>query len=393
MYRSHRIPGNRVGFTLVELLVVIAIIGILIALLLPAVQAAREAARRSQCVNNLKQLTLAVNNFHDARKQLPCAQFQPIFQIVEGANQNFIPSMPSGTNNGFTTNSFRWSFLVTLLPYVEQQQLYDAFMNLEVKSLGGTTMRNGNPWAVPSPAWTLPTPFIQTRIPTYICPSDAQATYVENNSLAPNSYHGNRGDFWLDNQWWQCRGVFGMGGRTTLDIASIKDGTSNTAAISECKIGRINNNKSTLTVAITVGASDGSPPSICLARLGGNSTLTGALSNNGWTMGWRWADGWHVYTSYFHMLPPNSPSCGNTGESWAMISASSYHPGGVNVGMLDGSVRFVNESIDAGNPTLTVNMLTEYGGGKWEDYMGPSPYGVWGAMGTSRSGDQTLTNP
>ena len=90
------------------------------------------------------------------------------------------------------------------------------------------------------------------------------------------------------------------------------------------------------------------------------------------------------------MLPPNSASCGISAENWGLISASSYHPAGVNVCMADGSVRFVNESIDAGNPTATVQQSSTFGGGNPQDYMGPSPYGVWGAMGTSRSGEQGM---
>lgn len=380
MFRAIRVPGNRVGFTLVELLVVIAIIGILIALLLPAVQAAREAARRSQCVNNLKQLGLAVNNFHDVRKQFPAAQRQPIFMN------------PPGTTGNWPGNTQRWSYLTAILPFVEQQQLYDAFCNTEVKSLGGTVLAKGNPWT--NTAWTLPVPFPAMNIKTFICPSEAQIGHVESSAsggdpMGITSYHCNRGDFWLDNQWWQCRGVFGYGGQTVLNFASITDGSSNTAAISECKVGRWQSKDATLTVSTNVGAGDPTPPSVCLARVGPGGLVTGSIDKNGYLPGWRWADSWHVYTSYFHMLPPNSPSCANGNpESWAMVSATSYHPGGVNVAMLDASVRFVTDGIDSGNPTLTtVNMPGYVAGGKPEDYIGISPYGVWGAMGTSRSGE------
>ncbi|HEX7448332.1 MAG TPA: DUF1559 domain-containing protein [Pirellulales bacterium] len=386
MYRPNRKMGARAGFTLVELLVVIAIIGILIALLLPAVQAARESARRSQCVNNLKQLGIAMNNFHDVQKRFPVSYQEPLF------------AYPAGTNN-WPGGRARWSFLVSLLPFVEQQALYDAFMTMQLSGGGGTVVANSNPWSWP--AWALPTPFTQTRVPIYICPSDAQATYVEDDpNLIPNSYHGNRGDYLVENGWWECRGVFGTGGYNVLTMASIKDGASNTACISECKIGRSGSKDVTMGMAVGTGIGNGSPPSMCLATVGAaNLFTTGVYTNSSpgggkYLPGYRWADSLIIYTEYFHMVAPNGPTCvggANPENQWTMKTASSYHPQGINVAMLDGSVRFVNDAIDAGNPAMTVQQSSSYGGNNPQEYMGPTPYGVWGAMGTSRSGDQSVT--
>jgi prepilin-type N-terminal cleavage/methylation domain-containing protein/prepilin-type processing-associated H-X9-DG protein len=358
------------AFTLVELLVVIAIIGILIALLLPAVQAAREAARRSQCVNNIKQLGLGMQNFHDVNKKLPTSGYQPTYRVSQTGNL--------GTD--WPGNSERFSYLTALLPYVEQQPLYNIFIDQYCYT--------STPWNA--------TPFTITKTPSFLCPSDAQHDYDERDSVAPTSYHGNRGDYWLNWDWLECRGVIGTGQGNVINFGMVKDGLSNTAAISECKLGLKNDRRVTLGFLRGVApntTNGGSPPSLCLAQVGQGNLYTGnvaSASTNYREIGWSWSDAISIYTTYFHMLPPNGPSCGIAAENWAIISASSYHPAGVNVCMVDGSVRFVNDAIDAGNPTNTVQQSSTFGGGNAQDYMGPSPYGVWGAMGTSRSGEQGL---
>jgi prepilin-type N-terminal cleavage/methylation domain-containing protein len=360
---------QRRGFTLIELLVVIAIIAILIALLLPAVQQAREAARRSSCKNNLKQLGLAMHNFHDVNKQFPTLDCQPKFR-----DPNY-----TGTDryDGWYSSRDRWSFLVALLPHLEQKPLYDTFMS---SNLGVN---------VP---WDENVTINRQRLPVLLCPSDEQADYARGSlQIGPTSYHGNRGDYLVDHNWWECRGVFGRGNATMHNMASITDGTSNTAMIAECKIGKQNSRAVSLGIANGAwGDGNGQPPSACLARVGADGQLTGDIQGGDWQIGWRWTDSLAVYTGYFHLVPPNGPSCGNNGESWNMVTASSYHPGGVHVIFVDGSVHFISNNINAGNPTLRVTDMPQYAGGDTQAYSGPSPYGVWGALGSSSGGETNV---
>src|SRR5690348_11612153 len=156
---------RRRGFTLIELLVVIAIIAVLISLLLPAVQAARESARRSQCVNNLKQLGLALQNFHDINKQLPTDSNQPMLaQFTTNGSGQQVPTWPG--------SSARWGFHTVLLPYREHQQMYNDFIE------------NGAYTRVP---WDAGYAFNTTPQPDLICPSDEQASYVEDIGSDSNS--------------------------------------------------------------------------------------------------------------------------------------------------------------------------------------------------------------
>lgn len=362
---------RRRGFTLVELLVVIAIIGILIALLLPAVQAAREAARRSQCSNNLKQLGLAVMNYADAKKALP--------------------PRSTGTTAGAVNNGGRLAAFVFLTPYYEQQQLW-TMISGQMASWDGTVTfppQGPNVWTSTYPGWCV-------NIATLHCPSEignmnpaqpglpggvyttaTSATGSVSGTFGRTNYCFSQGDSINGASTANVRGAFGYNSSYTL--ANILDGTSNTIALSERAFG-LNG------AFIRGGVGEGYPtintnPSLCLAAVNGQ----GAYINTGnQEAGARWCDGYAVWTSFNTVLPPNSPSCcqsangtSSCDNSGGVYSANSYHPAGVNAVMMDGSVRFVSDGIDTGNTSLPE--ITTVGL--------PSNYGVWGRMGTINGGD------
>jgi len=359
-------PRPRIGFTLVELLVVIAIIGILVALLLPAIQAAREAARRSECSNNLKQMAVAAVNFHDTHQRFPVASHEKIFHDGEDVNS---------TDGRVPDNFHRWSYIVAILPFMEQQNLYDDFTS---NHLGATVPWNNND-------------LTRSKISSIICPSDANATACPgvNGGKQPTSYHCNRGDYRLNYDWHECRGVFGRGDKKYHTMATITDGTAHTMLISEVKSGLRGSRKVGEVVATGWSWQNGGPPAPCLARELPDGTLSGAVEPNaGWNTGWRWADSHSVYSQWHPVLPPNRPSCGNRAENYALITASSFHPGGVNVAFCDGTVHFITDSIDAGDPNAAErNSPLLANPSRPQDYAGPSLRGVWGSLGSSFGGE------
>lgn len=365
------------GFTLVELLVVIAIIGILVGLLLPAVQAAREAARRMQCSNNLKQLSLSVHNHHDAFKRFPAASHDPTFKgsVWTAANGNSYD---------------RIGYLSCLLPYIEQSALYNQIAPFAID--GGRPWNFGNRGTTAVPILS---PYSQ-NIPGFRCPSDS--VIYSPSDCKPANYVCNKGDIYMNYGDWEWRGPFSNGERGVCTMGgTLKDGTSNTIMLSEMCIGRDTGVTGQSPIksgtAINVGFPVGGAftPSLCLARRGAQGMLAGQSQNSygdtGWGRGRRWGDSISCYTTFFTVLPPNAPTCANNNaEGNAQPTPSSYHTGGVNTAMCDGSVRFISDSIDAGNssasmPTNPANSRT---------YTGPSLWGVWGALGTMNSNETNV---
>jgi prepilin-type N-terminal cleavage/methylation domain-containing protein len=367
------------AFTLVELLVVIAIIGVLVALLLPAVQAAREAARRSQCSNNLRQIGIAVHNHHDTYGHLPpnCENLQ--FQQLTDD-----PAV-AGIAGRFGWD--RLSYIVATLPFMEQKPLYERVIQY--------TLTDKRPWSQGNDSFG-PSPYL-TKVPTLECPSDPVTKNIQRDWCAPTNYHCNRGDMFMQHWYWEFRGPFGPEIRGKTNFSSITDGTANTILLGEVAVGKHPNTRAPIIGGIAVNVSntnETTSPANCQARRGPNGTLIDPAQNNfdwgdAWGIGRRWGDAHNLYTAFQVILPPNSPSCSQgAAEDWTVVTASSHHPGGAQVAMSDASVRFISQTIDAGNQTIT--MAGQPGVPGWTPhYVGPSFWGVWGAMGTQR-GRETL---
>jgi prepilin-type N-terminal cleavage/methylation domain-containing protein/prepilin-type processing-associated H-X9-DG protein len=296
------------GFTLVELLVVVAIIAVLIALLLPAVQSAREAARRSQCINNLKQLALAIQNYESATRALP----------PTGMNT---PSAAHGGGNNF-------SMKARLLPYLEQSNAFNA---LNMTSSANDARREN-------------TTVNEMKISVFLCPSDSNepdatqgCTNYPNNLGITRFLNGNKFDgpaYMLNNS----------GEGPVMQFSRVRDGLSNTVIFSEWVMGE------------GTKANDGTH--IVYENRIANATALSQLvkdceaaTNRNWD---HKGQSWLTHDTgrgggYSHVMPPNKKACwygtGGAPAAQTIIGASSFHSGGVNVAMLDGSVRFVKDGV------------------------------------------------
>jgi type II secretory pathway pseudopilin PulG len=331
--------------------VVIAIIAILVALLLPAVQQVREAARKSQCQDHLHNLAVAVHDYEVTFGTLPPRQ------------------TGTGTNNttGGVPQRNRMSFTYSLLMFVEQKPLYDQMVAVNLE-----------PWNT--------NVLYRQVIDIYNCPSDPQygdmqspaRTRGMSNYVVCGGDTTNRSRIAStsnpQDSIVRSRGAFGS--MVTYKMRDLTDGTSNTAFLSE----RVRGITNTAFGLVATGAH--ANPAACAVKLNKQTaTITGAYTADV-LPGCRWADGAAYFAGFNTILPPNSASCFQTATAghweYGYYTASSRHPGGAQVGMGDAKVAFVSENIDAGSQSTSPPV--ENGGG-------PSPYGVWGALGTRSGGE------
>ena len=361
------------GFTLIELLVVIAIIAILIALLLPAVQQAREAARRTQCRNNFKQWGLALHNYHDNFNRFPAKRYG-----TTGAS-----ACPPTYAANRCNNQQRISAFIALLPYIDQAPLYNQIQAGDAANYPGGP-RGDQSWVV----WNFAPAVVR-------CPSDPGAFIGTNNNkgfsyvfCAGDTVTGINNATATSNP--AARGIIAH--LTWRGIRDVLDGASNTIGMSEiCSHLPTNgggqfgftsgNNDVEYRLALGMTAGVATNPAICRTIVNGQYFVAG--TNVRGRRGINWTDTPSTNGMFNTVLPPNSVACAQTGsgdfgdQNISALPPQSRHTGGVHCLFLDGAVRFISDNVDSGNTAVAPPTSVS----------GASPYGVWGALGTIQGGE------
>lgn len=310
---------GRDGLTLIELLTVVSIIAMLMALLLPAVQAAREAGRRGQCANNLKQIGLAVAGYQSAFT---------VFPFGCGGDSDK-PGRPTYTSPG----NRRYSLHSQILPYLELRKIYELIDFRYAPFYPDTT---GDPKTVTGQGPNEDAAVL--TIPVFLCPSDHKE---QNRPWGPNSYRSCNGTSWSGRAG---DGLFGQG--TAIRPAHVRDGLSYTAAFCERVLG--DDNKQAVDLQGDLFSLPAPWTEKSFRRWCGQLDRREAAglyhdANGGMT----WLEGNMNWTRYNHVLPPGYPSCKN-GITWSGVAmtATSRHPGGVNLLLGDGSLRFASDQVE-----------------------------------------------
>jgi prepilin-type N-terminal cleavage/methylation domain-containing protein len=327
---------KRPAFTLVELLVVIAIIGILVALTLPAIQSAREATRRTQCLNNLHQLGIALTNYESTNKHFPVGSESKAWAAAPGHAHTF----------------YRWSALAHLTPYLENTAIYKSLdLSIPLYTDNNYQIAEVNKRAV------------ATLVPELLCPSDSRQAVAT--GFGPSNYMTSTGSGTDGGSPFDTNGLFYI--NSQVKIKQITDGLSTTIAFSESLLGtgpesfadrRLANNQTTYVflpsiVPITESARD-----------------AGTIFNFTNRRNFSWANGEYRTTLYNHYYTPNSDQIdcisqlfGGTDDkrftSYGWHGARSNHVAGVNVIRADGSGHYVTDDID---PAIWRAMATRAGG-------------------------------
>ena len=329
--------ARRDGFSLVELLVVIAIIGVMTGVLLPAVQNARETARRSECVNRLRQIGLAVQNYESARGHLP-----------SGSMAKALPESPASPHTFFL-----WSALAQAMPYMERGTIYGE-LDLNAPLYRGDFKVSAENAAT-----------VQLMIPDFLCPTDRGDRVSP--LFGPTNYAMCAGTGADGGTPFNADGAFYINSATSF--SDLTDGASNTALVSEGVLGE--------TPPPLTPRSAVDPQLVYAFGQGAPLTEAGCERSAVWNLsdppGFAWANGEYRSAMYNHWTTPNArqfdcvtaDTIGPPERQYAAYgwrTARSNHPGGVNAAHVDGSARFVGDAIDLA---------------------------VWQALGT-RAGDETV---
>ena len=337
---------KRRAFTLVELLVVISIIGLVLALLLPAVSAAREAARRMDCSNRIRQIGLAMSNYEAAYRKLPAMRLG-----------NAVENGPYARTSG----------LVMILPFLEQNGLHEKLQNSIVS---GHTSTASAMLFCPGPGSNGPNgqviqPWLD-KLSLFRCPSDPKRESEE--EMGYCNYVFSVGDTIVDNANQETRGAFESG--RFRRMSEITDGLSNTILMSEVRVD----------AKMLEWMSDSELLQPCRYSERNRCTASVNLTSppvqpEFFGRGRRWVDGAPIYTAFNTILPPGDVSANHRNNSdlaYGNFAAGSYHTDGVNCLFGDSSVRFISSSINCGDLTAIAPSASSGTG---------SPYGTWGQLG------------
>ena len=359
---------QRRAFTLIELLVVIAIIGVLVGLLLPAVQQAREAARRASCVNKLKQLQLAVLNYESAKQELPAnSRSHDLYAIMGSAN-----------------SSARWGWRYILLPFIEETTRHETILGKIQAGGGAGYTPNSNQ------------PELNNIVDAWLCPSDFFNTVQANgaNTRAGANYaacHGDRFGQSTKDDFFDTQGAFisgfncsGSGNwnagtckKRSVRLKDITDGLSNTVSLGEVRMGDGTLDSRRGGQGKTGGINKNAEPIKCQNLIGVDGMYSGSAVPTTHSIGRRGMDSQEPHALFQTGMPPNYARCGGGNHGNMMPGLSSYHQGGANAAMCDGSVTFIADTVDHDVSSNRKN----------NNRTGPSLGGVIGALGTIHGGE------
>jgi prepilin-type processing-associated H-X9-DG protein len=350
-----------------------------------------------QCINHLKQLSLACLTIYDADNLLPNCGAQYKFREMWKSKPNATlgeeayVDVPAGWTYRGELDGACGGFVLPLMPFIEQTAVYTAIAGpfaapndfAEFDQMRWSNARtytyNNN---------TLPNPYA-SQVSIFLCPSDANAKNLGNSVQGKITYVPNAGDI-ISGVNAMYRGPFNSGQNMPYTLASISDGTSNTILISERATSiagsasiSLKGGISPLYVAWWSDGTTNGTPFDCMSEKSGSQLLRN--HSEGDVLGTEWRNARSIRSIFHTILPPNSPTCAKSPRwEWnqQLVSASSYHSGGASVARADGSVSFVSETVSCGS---RLGDWIGYGdSGMWS---GQSPYGVWGALGSMSGGE------